>query len=110
MEKVVIGKDEESYFQVGIELPSDEKEQFVDFLKNKEVFYAEWLANTVVVRKKSGKWIVCVDFLDLNKVCPKDSFPIPGIDQLVDATFGHSRMSFLDAFQGFHQIPLVLFD
>ena len=64
----------------------------------KEVFYPEWLANTVVVKKKSGKWRVCVDFTDLNKACPKYPFPIPRIVQLVDATFGHPRMSFLDAF------------
>ena len=66
----------------------------------KEVFYPKWLANTVVVKKKNGKWQVCVDFTDLNKACPKDPFPIPRIDQLVDATIGHPRMSFLDAFKG----------
>ena len=64
----------------------------------KTVFYPEWLANTVVVKKKNGKWRVCVDFTDLNKVCPKDPFPIPQIDQLVDATISHPRMSFLDVF------------
>ena len=64
----------------------------------KEDFYFEWLANTVVVKKNSGKWRVCVDFSDLNKACPKDPFPMPKIDQLVDATVGHPRMSFLDAF------------
>ena len=48
-----------------------------------------------------------MDFTDLNKACPKDPFPIPRIDQLVDATVGHPRMSFLDAFQGYHQIPLA---
>ena len=64
----------------------------------------------VVVKKKSGKWRVCIDFTDLNKVYPKDSFPMPKIDQLVDATVGHPRMSFLDAFQGYHQIPLALDD
>ena len=63
----------------------------------KEVFYLKWLSNTVVVRKKSGKWRVCVDFTDLNKACPKDPFPMPRIDQLVDATVGH-------------QIPLALDD
>ena len=52
----------------------------------KEVFYPKWLANTVVVKKKTGKWHVCVDFIGLNKACPKDPFPIPWIDQLVDAT------------------------
>ena len=76
----------------------------------KEVFYPEWLANIVVVKKKSGKWQVCVDFTDLNKTCLKDSFPMPCIDQLVDTTVGHPRMSFLDAFQGYHQIPLTLED
>ena len=76
----------------------------------KEVFYPEWLANTVVVKKKSGKWRVCVDFTNLNKACPKDPFPMPKIDQLVDATVSHPRMSFLDAFQGYHQIPLALDD
>ena len=64
----------------------------------KEVFYLEWLANTVVVKKKSGKWRVCVDFRNLNMACLKDPFPMPRIDQLVDATVGHPRMSFLDAF------------
>ena len=76
----------------------------------KEVFYLAWLANTVVVKKKNGKWCVCVDFTDLNKACPKDPFPMPRIDQLVDATIGHPRMSFLDVFQGYHQIPLALND
>ena len=64
----------------------------------KEVFYLEWLANTVVVKKKNGKWQVCVDFTNLNKACLKDPFPMPQIDQLVDAMVGHPRMSFLDAF------------
>ena len=73
----------------------------------KEVFFPEWLSNTVVVKSKNGKWRVCVDFTDLNRVCPKDSFPVPKIDQFVDATIEHQRMSFLDAFQGYHQIALA---
>ena len=68
----------------------------------KEVFYPEWLANTVVIKKKLGKCRMCVDIIDLNKACPKDPFPVPRIDRLVDATYGHPRMSFLDAFQGYH--------
>ena len=76
----------------------------------KEVFYPQWLMNTVVVKKKTGKWRVCVDFTDLNKACPKDPFPMPRINLLVDATVGHLRMSFLDVFQGYHQIPLAIED
>ena len=53
---------------------------------------------------------MCVDFTDLNKACLKYPFPMPQIDQLVDAMVGHPRMSFLDAFQGYHQIPLALDD
>ena len=63
----------------------------------KEVFYLKWLANTVVVKKKSGKWRVCTDFIDLNKDCSKDPFSMPRIDYLVDATRGHPWMSLLDA-------------
>ena len=74
----------------------------------KEVFYPQWLANIVVVEKKTGKWRVCVDFT--GKACPKDPFPMLRIDQLVDATVSHPWMSFLDAFQGYHQIPLALND
>ena len=76
----------------------------------REILFLEWLANTMVVRKKNGKWRVCVDFTDLNRACPKDPFLMPKIDQLVDATYGHPRMSFLDAFQGYHQIALALED
>uniref|UniRef100_A0A2N9GN13 Integrase catalytic domain-containing protein n=1 Tax=Fagus sylvatica TaxID=28930 RepID=A0A2N9GN13_FAGSY len=69
----------------------------------REIQYPTWLSNTVVVKKKNGKWRVCVDFTNLNQACPKDPFPLPKIDQLVDATAGHDRMSFLDAFQGLSQ-------
>ena len=72
----------------------------------REVQYPVWLSNTVVVKKKNGKWRVCIDFTDLNKACPKDPFPLPRIDQLVDSASRHARLSFLDAFQGYHQIPM----
>ena len=53
---------------------------------------------------KNGNWRVCIDFTDLNKSCPKDPFPLPHIDKLVDATAGHQLMSFMDAFSGYNQI------
>ena len=171
LEKVVIEGDSKKFFQVGAQLPPQEKEELVEFLKRnidvfardaydapridpafichhlnvnpsiapkkqppqrplkehadaikdevvklkcvgaiKEVFYPEWLANTMVVKKKSRKWRVYVDFTDLNKACPKDPFPMPQINQLMDTTAGHPRMSFLNAFQGYHQIPLAFKD
>ena len=69
-----------------------------------EVKYPDWLANPVVVKKKNGKWRVCIDFTDLNKACPKDSFPLPHIDRLVEATNGNELLSFMDAFSGYNQI------
>ena len=171
LEEMAIGGDPKKFFRIEAQLPLQEKEELIEFLKRnidvfawdacdalgidlafichhlnvnsaitpkkqpprclskkhaetirdevaklkragaiKEVFYPEWLANTVVVKKKSGKWRVCVDFTDLNKACPKDPLPMPRIDQLVDVTAGHPRMSFLNAFQGYHQIPLALED
>jgi hypothetical protein len=50
----------------------------------REVTYPEWLANTVMVKKANGKWRMCIDFINLNKACPKDEFPLPRIDSLVD--------------------------
>ena len=171
LEKVLVGSDPERFFQIGSELPAQEKSALIDFLRRNEdvfawdpyeapgvdsdlichhlnvnpaitpkkqpprrpskehadavreevvklkkagaikgVFYPEWLANTVVVKKKSEKLRICVDFTDLNKACPKDLFPMPRRDRLVDVTVGHPRMSFLDAFQGYHQISLAAED
>ena len=76
----------------------------------KEIFFLEWLANTVVVKKKNDKRRFCVDFTDLNRACPKDPFPILKIDYLVDADYRHPRMSFLYAFQDYHQIALATKD
>ena len=71
-----------------------------------EVRYRDWLANPVVVKKKNREWRVCVDFTDLNKACPKDSFPLPHIDSLVEATEGNKLLSFMDAFSGYNQIMM----
>ena len=68
----------------------------------KEVFYPEWLANTVVVKKKNGKWRVCVDFTDLNKTCPKDSFP-NALDRLTSGC--HYRSSSDELFGRFSRLP-----
>jgi hypothetical protein len=70
----------------------------------REVDYPEWLSNVVLVKKSNGKWRMCVDFTDLNKACPKDSFPLPRIDLSVDSTFEHELLSFMDAFSRYNQI------
>ncbi|CAL8084639.1 unnamed protein product [Prunus armeniaca] len=63
-----------------------------------------------MVRKAKGGWQMCQDYTDLNKACPKDSFPLPRIDQLVDATAGHELLSFMDAYSGYNQIFMNLAD
>jgi hypothetical protein len=68
------------------------------------VAYPTWLANIVMVQKKSGKWRMCIDFTSLNKACPKDNFPLPRIDKIVDSAAGCEDMSLLDCFSGYHQI------
>ena len=73
----------------------------------REVYYPEWLANVVMVKKANGKWRMCVDFTDLSNACPKDSFPLPRIDQLVDSTTGHKLLTFMDAFSGYNQIQMA---
>ena len=72
----------------------------------REVEYPEWLANVVLVKTVNGKWRLCIDFTDINKACPKDSFPLPRIDLIVDATAGHELLSFMDAFFGYNQISM----
>ena len=72
--------------------------------------YPEWLANVVPTPKKDGKVRVCVNFWDLNKASPKDDFPLPHIDMLVDSTIGHSMLSFMDGFFRCNQILMALED
>ena len=72
----------------------------------KEVYHPDWLANPVLVKKKNGKWRMCVDYTGLNKVCLKDHFPLPHIDQIVDSTSGCEILYFLDAYSGYHQITM----
>ena len=83
---------------------NDEVENLLKTGKIREVKYPDWLANVVVVQKKNGKWRVCIDFTDVNKACPKDPFPLPHIDAMVDATAGHELLTFMDAYSGYNQI------
>lgn len=68
------------------------------------IAYPTWLVNMIMVQKKSGKWRMCIDFTSLNKACPKDNFPLPRINKIVDSAAGCEVMSLLDCFSGYHQI------
>ena len=72
-----------------------------------KVYYPDWLGNVVMVKKVNGKWRMCLDFTDLNKAYPKDSYPLPRIDQLVDSTAGHKLLSFMDAFSGYNKMRMT---
>jgi len=85
---------------------SDEVDRLLEIDAIEPCQYSRWLSNVVVVKKKNEKWRVCIDFTNLNKACPKDSYPLPKINQLVDATAGYERMSFLDAYSGYNQIKM----
>jgi hypothetical protein len=71
-----------------------------------EVHHPVWLANPVIVPKANGKLWMCINYTSLNKACPKDPYPLPRIDQIVDSTSGCDLLSFLDAYFGFHQIQM----
>jgi hypothetical protein len=76
----------------------------------KEVYHPDWLANPVLVPKKNKEWRMCVDYTNLNKVCKKDPFGLPRIDQVMDSMTGCSLLSFLDCYSGYHHIPLKVED
>ena len=84
----------------------EEVEKLLKAESVREVQYPDWLANIVLVKKSNNKWRFCVDFADLNKACPKDCYPLPRIDLLVDATAGHSLLLFINADSGYNQIRM----
>ncbi|GKU97131.1 hypothetical protein SLEP1_g10311 [Rubroshorea leprosula] len=61
----------------------------------------------VLVKKANGKWRMCIDYTNLNHACPKDCYPISSIDKLVEAALGNERLSLLDAYSGYHQVPMA---
>jgi hypothetical protein len=93
--------DEEKRKVIGEEIHKLLKAGFI-----KEVHHPEWLANPILVKKKNGKWRMCVDYTSLNKACLKVPFPLPRIDQIIDSTAGCETLSFLDAYSSYHQIKM----
>ena len=72
----------------------------------KPIMHPMWLSNIVPVKKKNGQIRCCVDFRNLNKVCPKDEFPLPNMDMLIDSVAGHAMFSFMDGFNGYNHIRM----
>jgi hypothetical protein len=73
----------------------------------KEMIHTKWVANPVLVPKKNTKVLrMRVDYTSLNKACPKEPFPLPRIDQVIDSTTGSELLCFLDAYSGYHQIKM----
>jgi hypothetical protein len=93
--------DDERRRAIGVELRRLLEAGFI-----KELFHPTWLANPMLVKKKNGKWRMCVDYTSLNKACPKVPFPLPWIDQIVGSTAGCELLCFLDAYSGYHQIKI----
>jgi hypothetical protein len=93
--------NEEKHKVIGEEIHKLLEARFI-----KEVHHPEWLANPVLVKKRSGKWRMCVDYTSLNKACPKVPFSLQRIDQIVDSTAGYETLSFLDAYSDYHQIKM----
>ena len=88
----------------------DEIDKLLEAEFIRKVEYPDWLANVVVVPKKERKWWVCIDYTNLNNACPKDSFPLPRINQIMDSIVGHGMLSFLNVFSEYHQIPMASID
>ena len=84
----------------------EEVEKLLNANLIREAKCSTWLANVVMVKKANNKWWICTDYIDLNRACPKDAFPLPSIDKLVNGGSGFQVLSFLDTYSGFDQIRM----
>jgi hypothetical protein len=80
-----------------------EVQRLLDNSVIREVMHPKWLVNTLPVKKKNGKWRMCIDFTDLNKATPKDNYPLPRMDRVIDSAANAAVMSLLDCFSDYHQ-------
>ena len=102
-------KIEKNETEMSLKIKEEVKKQFdADFLAVAR--YPKWVANIVLVPKKDGKMRMCVDYRDLNRASPKDNFPLPRIDVLIDNTTSFALFSFMDGFLGYNQIKMALED
>jgi hypothetical protein len=85
----------------------EELKKLLDVGFIRSIDYAEWISNIVPISKPDGHIKICIDFRDLNKACPKDEFPLPHIDTIIDLTIGHAMYSLMDGFSGYNQIRIA---
>jgi len=85
----------------------EELKKLLDVGFIRPIDYLEWVLNIVLVAKIDGRVRICNDFRDLNKACPKDDFPLPNIDMIVNLTAGHTMLSLMDGFSGYNQIKIT---
>lgn len=79
-----------------------ELEKLLDVGFIKSIDYPEWIYNLVLVSKPNNNIRICTDFTNINKACPKDDFPLPTIDLIIDLIVGHARLSLMDGFSGYN--------
>ena len=79
-----------------------ELQKLLDVRFIRTIAYPEWVSNLVPVSKPTGGIRICTDFRDLNKAFPKDDFPLPNIDMIVDMTAGHEMLSLMNGFTGYN--------
>ncbi|GKU98669.1 hypothetical protein SLEP1_g11642 [Rubroshorea leprosula] len=91
----------------GLRVIKEEAENLLQASFIRRVNYCEWVTNPMLVKKANGKWRRCIDYTNLNQACPKDCYPMPNINKLVEATFGNERLSLLDAYFRYHQVPMA---
>ena len=73
---------------------------------NMEVYHPKWLANQVLLLKKSDTWHMCIDYTDMNKACPNNPFALPMIYKVIDSTAGSELLCFLEAYSGYYHIKM----
>ncbi|GKV52511.1 hypothetical protein SLEP1_g59089 [Rubroshorea leprosula] len=97
--------------QIGTRLSLKERAELIAFLQaNNDVFAWTSVDMPEIPTSANGKWRMCIDYTNLNQACPKDCYPMLSIDKLVEAASGNDRLSLLDAYSGYHQVPMALED
>jgi len=98
-------KSRKMHFQVSL-LVKKEIEKLLEAGFIRPIGYSKWMANVVLVKKPIREIRLCIDFKDLNKACPKDDFPLPNIDMIIDSLAGYEMLSFMYGFLGYNQIKI----